>query len=258
MANGFAARSPLHVPPLHVAIVPDGNGRWAVARGLPRSEGHRAGVEAVRRVVRAAPELGIGVLTIHALSCDNRQRPEPEVLSILACVRTFLELETPACVRDGVRVTVLGSRERLPAEVGHAIEVAERATAGGTRLHLRLAVDYSARRSILAAFLGALVAPGGPACFESDVDLLIRTGGEQRLGDFLLWECAYAELLFVATPWPEFGERDLAAAVAEFARRERRFGGLSGSRVGDATAPDAATSPALPVSPPSPPTLVSP
>jgi len=119
MAIGFVARSPLHAP-LHVAIVPDGNGRWAVARGLARCEGHRAGVEAVRRVVRAAPELGIGVLTIHALSCDNRRRPEPEVLSILACVRAFLELETPACVQGGVRVTVLGSRERLPADVGAA------------------------------------------------------------------------------------------------------------------------------------------
>jgi undecaprenyl diphosphate synthase len=207
MASDFASQSPLHV-----AIAPDGNG-WAVAR---------AGVDALRRVVRAAPGLGVGVLTIHALSCDDRRRPGPEVLSILACLRAFLELETPACVQDGVRLTVIGDRERLPAEVARAIEEAERATAGGTRLQLRLALDYSARRAILEALLGAIVAPPGPAgCFGPDVDLLICTGGEQRLGDFLLWESAHAELLFAGTPWSEFGELDLVAAVAELRRRER-------------------------------------
>lgn len=139
--------------------------------------------------------------------------------------------------------------------MGRAIEAAERATAAGTRLHLRLVLDYSARRAILAALLGAIVGPPGtPACFGPDVDLLIHTGGEQRLGDFMLWECAYAELLFVGTPWPEFGERELAAAVAEFRRRERRFGALPGAVGADSTAPGscAATSPAAPMSPVSP------
>lgn len=242
--------------PLHVAVLPDGNGRWALARGLPRSDGHRAGVDAVRRVVRAAPDLGIGLLTIHGLSCDNWQRPAPEVRSILACIGAFLDLETPACVRAGVRVTVFGCRDRLPPDVRRAIEDAERATAGGTRLHLRLAIDYSARGAILAALLAGIVGPAllprEPAArLGPDVDLLIRAGGERRLSDFLLWECAYAELVFVDTPWPEFGERELAAAVAEFRRRERRFGALPGAVGEDSPAPGsrAAMSPASRVVP---------
>lgn len=232
MPTNFALQSPLHI-----AVIPGGDGRWALARGLPQSDGHRAGVEALRRVVRAAPDLGVGVLTIRGLSCDEPLQPAPEVLSILACLGTFLDLETPACVRASVRVTVLGCRARLPADVHRAIEAAERATVEGTRLHLRLALDYSARGTILASLLAGIVGPSLPALEPAarlgpDVDVLICAGGEQRLGDFLLWECAHAELVFVDTPWPEFGERELAAAVAEFHRRRRRFGALPAA-VGD-------------------------
>ena len=207
---------------LHVAILPDGNGRWAAARGLVRTEGHRAGVESVRRIVHAAPGLGIGCLTIHALSCDNRRRPAHELCAILDCIRDFLERETPACERAGVRVTTLGRRDRLPADLLRAMEEAERVTAGGAGLHLRLAIDYSARDAIRAA----LSARDAHLELGPDVDLLIRTGGEQRFSDFLLWECAYAELFFVGTPWPESTEGELAAVVSAFHRRERRFGGL--------------------------------
>jgi undecaprenyl diphosphate synthase len=216
---------------LHVAVIPDGNGRWATARGLPRTAGHRAGVDAVRRTVEAAPGLGIGTLTLHTFSCDNWRRPEAEVRAILACVGELLVSETPACARNGVRVSVIGRRDRLPADVLAAVERAEAATVRGGNLHLRLALDYSARDAIVGALAG--VPPDRKASrldvarsLGSDVDLLVRAGGEQRLGDFLLWECAYAELVFVPTPWPEFGADDLAAAVVEFHRRERRFGGL--------------------------------
>jgi len=234
MTPDFAPQSTCEEPRLHVAIVPDGNGRWALARGLARSVGHRAGVDAVCRVVRAAPGLGIGVLTLHAFSRANRRRPEPEVRSILACIRMFLELETRACAEEGVRVSGLGAREALPPELRRALDGAERQTLDGERLHLRLAIDYSARAAIRAALAppeGPEAAPDAPPeppidVLGPDVDLLIRTGGEKRLSDFLLWESAYAELCFLDTPWPEFDERDLAAAVADFRRRERRFGGL--------------------------------
>lgn len=236
MPTSFAEQSPLHV-----AIIPDGNGRWASALGLPRSAGHRAGVDAVCRVVRAAPAHGIGALTLHALSLDNRRRPAPECDSILAFIRMFLELETQTCVREDVRITCLGARAGLPVELRRAIECAERSTAEGTRLHLRLAIDYSSR----AAIRSALGTPPPRQDLAPDVDLLIRTGGEKRLSDFLLWECAYAELVFLDTRWPDFGEADLAAALVEFRRRERRFGGLppaadlAGSSTGAATAASA-------------------
>lgn len=241
MTTDFVRQSPL-LPidaSLHAAIVPDGNGRWAVARGLPRAAGHRAGMEAVRRTVRAAPSLGIGTLTIDALSSDNWKRPRAEVLAILGLIADFLLGEVEECRPEGVRVTVIGRRDRLPEDVRRAIESTERATAAaGAALHLRLAVDYSSRDAILAAVAksetmtratvsAALGADGPPSSSVPDLDLLIRTGGEVRLGDFLLWESAYAELIFLSTPWPEFGENDLAAAVAEYRRRERRFGGLA-------------------------------
>jgi len=222
---------------LHAALVPDGNGRWARARGLPRAAGHRAGLEAVRRAVRAAPALGIGTLTIDAISSDNWKRPRAEVLAILGLIAEFLVEIAAQRQPAGVRVTCIGRRDRLPDDVRRAIESAERATAAGPGLHLRLAVDYSSREAILAAVAAAetrtratvaaaLGADGPPSSAVPDLDLLIRTGGELRLGDFLLWEGAYAELVFLRTPWPEFGADDLAAAVAEFRRRERRFGGL--------------------------------
>lgn len=220
---------------LHVAIVPDGNGRWATARGQARSAGHRAGAEVVRLVVEAAPGLGIGTLTLHALSCDNWKRPPEEVRGILACVGEYLAAETATCLRSGVRLSVLGRRDRLPEALRAAVEHAEETTAGGRRLHLRLALDYSARDALVAA-LAAVPRGRVPTrhavarALGSDVDLLVRTGGEQRLGDFLLWESAYAELVFLPTPWPEFTPEDLAAAVVEFHRRERRFGGLAPQR----------------------------
>ena len=193
----------------------DGNGRWARARGLPRTAGHRAGATAVRRVIEAAPSLGIRAVTLYAFSSDNWRRPRTEVQSLLRLLRRYLREETARCIREGVRLEVIGRRDRLPASLCEAIAAAERATAGGGTLDLRLAIDYSAREAIRR---------GDPAV--PDVDLLIRTGGEQRLSDFLLRECAYAELYFTTCMWPDFDEAALAEAVAEFGRRQRRFGGI--------------------------------
>lgn len=225
---------------LHVAIIMDGNGRWAERRELPRAAGHREGVAAVRRVVESAPELGIGTLTLYAFSSDNWRRPEREVQWLMRLFREYLRAESARCVATGVRLSVIGRRDRLPRGVATAIAEAEEATARGTRLHLRVAVDYSARDSILRA--AQCLAPGSVPTRESfarllaiadhgrtatpEVDLLIRTGGEQRLSDFLLWECAYAELVFLPCMWPDFGANDLAAALHAFHGRERRFGGL--------------------------------
>jgi undecaprenyl diphosphate synthase len=205
---------------LHVAIIMDGNGRWAARRGLPRVAGHRAGAEAVRRTVEAAPDAGIAALTLYAFSADNWKRPPAEIAALMRLFARHLRTETPRLVENGVRLEVVGRRDRLPAALVAAIAAAERATAQGTRLALRLAIDYSARWAIRA---GALL---------PDVDLLIRTGGEQRLSDFLLWECAYAELCFLDAMWPDFGASALARAVAEFRTRERRFGALAPARAG--------------------------
>ena len=215
---------------LHAAIIMDGNGRWASTRGLPRIAGHRAGAEALRRSVEAAPSLGIGVLTVFAFSSDNWRRPQPEVSALMKMFHTYLRREQAKCVEKGVRVSLIGRRDRLPRLLLPVIDECESATAPGERLHLRLAVDYSSRDTILAA----AVAIKGKATREKlsetlgaqDVDLLIRTGGEQRLSDFLLWECAYAELVFTRVMWPDFGASDLASAVAEFRSRERRFGAI--------------------------------
>ena len=206
--------------PLHVAIVMDGNGRWAGRRGLPRVAGHRAGVDAVRRIVEAAPALGIGALTLYAFSADNWKRPPAEVAALMRLFARYLRAEVPRLVEKGVRLEVVGRRDRLPGPLVAAIDAAERATAGGTWLVLRLAVDYSSRWAI------------GAGVVLPDVDLLIRTGGEQRLSDFLLWESAYAELYFIETMWPDFGALELAAAVAAFHARERRFGGLPEAAAG--------------------------
>jgi len=223
---------------IHVAIIMDGNGRWAVAQGLPRSAGHRAGAEAVRRVVEAAPDLGIGTLSLFAFSSDNWKRPRDEVRILMRLFAEFLRAEARPLAEHGVRVSIIGRRDRLPADVAAAISAAEARTAEGRRLSLRVAVDYSSRDAIVgAARRLALVdgptresfghrlaeAQGGAA---PDVDLMIRTGGEQRLSDFLLWESAYAELLFTARMWPEFDAAELAAAVGQFRGRERRFGAL--------------------------------
>jgi undecaprenyl diphosphate synthase len=226
---------------LHVAIIMDGNGRWAVSRGRPRTAGHVAGVEAVRRTVEAARDLGVGTLTLFAFSSDNWKRPDMEVRALMRLFRSYLMAESAKCAENGVRISVIGRRDRLSRGLVRVIEEAESATARAGRFLLRIAVDYSARDAILRA--AARLSGGEPSreafarllsdsyegdphkgCPVPDVDLLIRTGGEQRLSDFLLWECAYAELVFTDRMWPDFSGVDLVAAVREFQRRERRFG----------------------------------
>ena len=199
---------------LHVAIVMDGNGRWGTRRRLPRAAGHKAGAETVRRIVRAAPGLGVGALTLYAFSADNWKRPAAEVTGLFRLFARYLAREASRLAAEDVRLQIIGRRDRLPAPLAAAVARAEAATAHGAGLHLRIAIDYSARAAIAA---GELV---------PDVDLLIRTGGEQRLSDFLLWECAYAELCFTPKMWPDFGPADLARALDDFKARERRFGGL--------------------------------
>jgi undecaprenyl diphosphate synthase len=221
---------------LHVGIIMDGNGRWATRRGLSRLRGHEAGVEAIRRVVEAAPDQGIGTLTLYAFSTDNWRRPRAEVAALMALLRFYLASEVESLVKNGVRLTVIGRRDRLPDGIAAAIARAEAATAGGEVLRLRIAVDYSSRDAILnaAAKLAGITEPSrelfsqlvtGEAGLR-DVDLIIRTSGEKRLSDFLLWEGAYAELHFTERMWPEFDTQDLEEALASFHRRERRFGGL--------------------------------
>jgi len=228
--------SKLQTSKLHVGIIMDGNGRWATRRRLPRLRGHEAGVQAVRRVVEAAPERGVGTLTLYAFSSDNWRRPRAEVAALMGLLRRYLNEEIESLVRNSVRLTVIGRRDRLPGRLASDIAQAEAATAGGEALHVRVAIDYSARDAILDA--AARVA--GPADLTRagfaqlvtgepglrDVDLIIRTSGEKRLSDFLLWESAYAELHFTERMWPDFGAEDLAEALAAFGRRERRFGGL--------------------------------
>lgn len=235
---------------LHVGIIMDGNGRWAKQRGWPRVAGHRAGTRSVRKVVEAAPGLGIGTLTLYAFSSDNWKRPRPEVAALMQLFSEYLQKEVAELSQEGVKLTVIGRRDRLNKSLLREIETAERTTASGERLSLRVAIDYSARDSVVhAASLAALRYAADALeekpiaaltaddfrrqlavaiCAESvpDVDLLIRTGGEQRLSDFLLFEAAYAELVFTPRYWPEFDGNDLAAAVTEFRNRQRRFGGV--------------------------------
>jgi undecaprenyl diphosphate synthase len=224
MSTNFAKQStPKRI---HAAIIMDGNGRWALARGLPRIAGHRAGADAVRRVVEAAPELHIATLTLFAFSADNWQRPAEEVSALMQLLVAYIQAETPRCVRNGVRLLIIGRRDRLDPDVVQAIAAAEAATAAGERLCLRIAVDYSAREAITQAARcpGSLSRERLARRLGPDVDLLIRTGGEQRLSDFLLWECAYAELIFTRRMWPDFDRANLEAAVRAFYSRERRFG----------------------------------
>src|SRR5262245_43479214 len=234
MQSGFHAE---HASMLHVGIIMDGNGRWATRRGLSRLRGHEAGVEAIRRVVEAAPDQGVGTLTLYAFSTDNWRRPRAEVAGLMALLRSYLATEVASLVENGVRLTVIGRRDRLPYGIAAAIAGAEEATARGDALHLRIAVDYSARDAILnaAAKLAGITEPTRELFSQlvtgeqglRDVDLIIRTSGEKRLSDFLLWEGAYAELHFTERMWPEFDAQDLADALASFHRRERRFGGLT-------------------------------
>jgi len=219
---------------LHAAIIMDGNGRWANRRGLPRAAGHRAGAAAVRRTVEAAPDLGISTLTLYAFSEDNWSRPAREVSALMKLLGRYLTQEASRCVANGVRLEAIGRRDRLPAPLVALLQDVERKTAQGSRLNLRLAIDYSSRQAILDAARRAALNLGANVSEKQfstlmgpDVDLLIRTSGEQRLSDFLLWECAYAELVFTPRMWPDFTAGDLADAVAEFHRRERRFGAVA-------------------------------
>jgi undecaprenyl diphosphate synthase len=226
----------------------DGNGRWAAARGLPRVAGHQQGVKVVRDTVKAAihARLPIATLTLYAFSADNWHRPVGEVCALMRLFERFLRAEAPKAVGEGIRVSVIGRRDRLSPPLGAAIESIEERTLAGRRLHVRIAVDYSGREAIwLAARRAVCVGESSREQFEAaiasgrgqpeavaPVDLLVRTGGEQRLSDFLLWECAYAELCFLPVMWPDFTAADLDGALASFASRERRFGRVPPSRAG--------------------------
>ena len=236
-----------HVAGIHVGIIMDGNGRWAARRGLPRSAGHHAGVRTARAIVEAAVRENIGTLTLYAFSADNWSRPTPEVTALMRLLRRSLHTESKRCLENGVRLSIVGRRDRLPAPLRAAIADAEALTARGRNLHLRVAIDYSSRDAMLRAaerhaqqvvragsdepltrerFAELLAEVQHDARPVRDVDLLIRTGGEQRLSDFMLWECAYAELYFTSAMWPEFGEEALREALHFFQSRERRFGGV--------------------------------
>jgi undecaprenyl diphosphate synthase len=224
----------------HVAINMDGNGRWALLRGRPREEGHVAGAVAVRRIVESAPALGITTLTLYAFSSDNWRRPRGEVNNLMFLLQKYLDDQCSHLMDRGVRLSVIGRRDRISDSLRSSIEHVQECTSDGTALHLRVAIDYSAREALLTAagrlargirptrqafeisLFEAIHAPDG----TRDVDLLIRTGGERRLSDFLLWESAYAELYFTDILWPDFNGADLAAAVQAFAARDRRYGGV--------------------------------
>ncbi|MFN3285213.1 MAG: isoprenyl transferase [bacterium] len=229
--------------PVHVAIIMDGNGRWAVRRGLPRVEGHRAGRAAIRRTVEAAVELGIRVLTLFAFSTENWRRPRDEVEALCALYEQVLWEETPELARNGVRVHVIGDRSEFPPSLQEAIRYAEESTAGNEVLHLVGALNYGGRAEIVQAAraLAAAVCRGelqadaiGEAELASrlqtyplpDPDLIIRTAGEKRLSNFLVWQSAYAELHFTDVLWPEFDRRALVEAIRDYQNRIRRFGGL--------------------------------
>lgn len=225
---------------MHVAIIMDGNGRWAARRGLPRTAGHIQGARVVRRIVEAAVRADVTTLTLYAFSCDNWGRPPGEVAALLRLLRRYLLGETQRCAESLVRLNVIGRRDRLSPDLLRAIEHSERMTAEGSRLHLRIAIDYSARHSILetsrraqvgadgsvaeATFLDVMNQVNHSALATRSVDLLIRTGGEKRLSDFLLWECAYAELYFTDCLWPDFDESGLQQALSDYSGRQRRFG----------------------------------
>ena len=225
---------------LHVAIIMDGNGRWAQRRGRPRFWGHRQGAETAKKIIEAAPDYGISTLTLYAFSSDNWKRPKQEVAMLMQLLQRKLQTEVENSIENGVRMSFIGRRDRLNPRLIEQMEQAENATAFGEKLHLRLAIDYSAREVLARA--AQLAAEEGDFSRERfneylanamhcpvvspDVDLLIRTGGEQRLSDFLLWESAYAEFYFTNVMWPDFNEEELAKAIHAFHSRERRFGGI--------------------------------
>ena len=226
---------------MHVAVIMDGNGRWAARRHLPRTAGHRAGAKSVDAVVAAAARQGVDTLTVYAFSADNWNRPSAEVSALFTLLRRHLLTQTQRCLERSIRINVIGRRDRLDAGLRLSIERSERATAHCTGMHLRIAIDYSAQYSLLetcrrlhldgavdkSRFVECLAAVDHAVTPAPAVDLLIRTGGEKRLSDFLLWECAYAELHFVEALWPDFDEPAFEQALAEYARRDRRFGRIA-------------------------------
>ncbi len=235
-------------PALHVAIIMDGNGRWAKQRGLPRAFGHRAGVAALRRTVEGAPGLGIERLTVFGFSTENWRRPQPEISELMGLLRAYFESDLARLERDGVRVRIVGRRTGLDADILDIVERAEARTRKNDRFHLRVAFNYGGRADIVdAARKFALAVERGvarakdldEAMFEAGLstapgsapDLIIRTSGEQRVSNFLLWECAYAELIFQDVYWPDYGPEHLKAAIADFRSRERRFGGVAADDV---------------------------
>jgi undecaprenyl diphosphate synthase len=237
LSDGFGA-------PRHVAIIMDGNGRWAAQRGLPRVEGHRRGVEALRRTVRAAGDLGIDFLTIFSFSSENWSRPPAEITELMGLLRRFVRNDLADLHRNNVRVRVIGEREGLDPDIGRLLQEAEDLTRANTGLVLLVAFNYGARQEIARAArrAAAEVAAGrlAPEALTADTlasyldapdvpdpDLIIRTSGEQRLSNFLMWQAAYSELVFLPIYWPEFDRRALEDAILEFHRRERRFGGLA-------------------------------
>ena len=233
---------------LHVAIIMDGNGRWAKRRGMPRALGHRAGVTALKRTVEAAPDLGVGVLTVFGFSTENWRRPAHEVSELMGLLKAYVESDLERLAREGVRVRIIGRRTGLAPDIQEIIERAERRTASNTKFTLQVAFNYGGRADIAdaarafaeavergeakasdldeAAFEGLLSTSTAPA-----PDLIVRTSGEQRISNFLLWECAYAELVFQDVLWPDYGPEALSAAIAEYRGRDRRYGGIAADDV---------------------------
>lgn len=234
-------------PPRHVAIIMDGNGRWAAARGLPRSAGHKAGIDAVRRAVKAASDSGVEYLTIYSFSTENWSRPKTEVTFLMELVRRFIRQDVAELHASGVKIEIIGTRENLEPSMVKMLDDAERLTAGNSKLHLIVAFNYGSRHEILTAVqkLAVEIRDGRLLASEismqsistaldtaehPDPDLLIRTGGEQRMSNFLLWQCAYTEFVFVPEFWPEFDASIFRRALDEYAGRDRRFGGVKAQR----------------------------
>ena len=222
--------------PQHIAVIMDGNGRWASVRKLPRTAGHKQGVDAARRTVKAAHELGIRYLTLFGFSNENWSRPQSEIGDLMGLLRLYLRAEAADLHKNGVRLRVIGRRDRLSEDIVKMIDETEKLTAANDRLNLTIALDYGGRQDILHAVKG-LVESGQPLNEENfakhtmtanlpDPDLLVRTSGEQRISNFLLWQCAYTEFVFSDVLWPDFGREQLEAAIAEYASRQRRFGGI--------------------------------
>jgi undecaprenyl diphosphate synthase len=242
-ATELEAQVRAHPVPQHVAIIMDGNGRWAEQRGLPRVVGHREGAESVRAVTRTARRLGVSALTLYAFSSENWGRPEPEVAALMELLADFLEAERPEMMQNGIRLNAIGELERLPEDVGRRLARVREETAENAGMTLTLALSYGGRQEIAAAARRAAAARGTSLTVEDleaglytaglpDLDLLVRTSGERRISNFLLWQCAYAELYFSEVLWPDFRDEELCRAIADFQGRERRFGLTGAHRVG--------------------------